>query len=277
MDNVDIELLVALLFVTFIAGVAGALLGLGGGFIVIPVLTLALKIPIHVAIGASIIGVIATSSAAATVYVQKELVNVRLAMVLETATTLGAIAGAFLAVYLNPQMVSIVFALFLLYAAFQMALQPERSYIASKKDEMRGKYYDKARGCDVDYCVEHLERGLLASFIAGNFSGLLGVGGGLIKVPAMYLWMNVPMKVATATSNFMIGVTAAASAYIYYTHGFIDPIVTAATTIGIFTGATIGSRVVFYIGGRTLQRGFAIVIAIISIVMLANGLGVVSW
>lgn len=263
----DLSLLIALLLIAFIAGILGAMLGLGGGFLVIPVLTLVLKIPIHLAIGASIIGVIATSSAAATVYVQEELVNVKLAMILETATTIGGIAGAFTAVYLNPRVLSLIFALFMVYAAYRMLSQPERKYINMRRG-LRGRYFDKALGCEVEYCATAIERGLAASFLAGNFSGMLGIGGGLIKVPAMHLWMNVPMKVATATSNFMIGVTAAASAYIYYTHGFIDSIITAVVATGIFLGAVLGSRFASSVESKALRRVFACVLIFIAISML---------
>ncbi len=266
----DIWLLIALLLITFIAGMLGAMLGLGGGFIIIPVLTLMLNIPIHIAIGASIIGVIATSSAAATVYVQEQLVNVKLAMILETATTVGGIAGAFIAVYLNQRVLSLIFALFMIYSAYRLFSQQERKYVGGVKGGLSGRYYDKALGCDVEYCVTSIHRGLAASFLAGNFSGMLGVGGGLVKVPAMYLWMNVPMKVATATSNFMIGVTAAASAYIYYTHGFIDTIITAIAAIGVFLGATLGSRFASSVESKALRRVFAAVLLFIAVMMFGG-------
>ncbi|MEM2934446.1 MAG: sulfite exporter TauE/SafE family protein [Methanocellales archaeon] len=123
-------------------------------------------------------------------------------------------------------------------------------------------------GCEVEYCATAIERGLAASFLAGNFSGMLGVGGGLIKVPTMHLWMNVPMKVATATSNFMIGVTAAASAYIYYSHGYLDTIITAIVAIGIFLGAALGSRFASNIESKSLRRAFACVLILIAVSML---------
>ncbi|MEM2934445.1 MAG: sulfite exporter TauE/SafE family protein [Methanocellales archaeon] len=150
----DLSLLIALFLIAFIAGILGAMLGLGGGFFVIPVLTLALNIPIHLAIGASIIGVIATSSAAATVYVQEQLVNVKLAMILETATTVGGIIGAFIAVYLNQRVLSLIFALFMIYAAYSMLSQPEKKHINIARRGLRGRYYDKPwlRGRVLRYC-----------------------------------------------------------------------------------------------------------------------------
>lgn len=276
-------LILILLVVAFAAGILGSMLGLGGGIIVVPALTLALNVPIHTVIGASIVAVIATSSAAATVYVHEHLVNIRLGMILETATASGAILGALLIVFtatypVSKQVLSAVFGAVLIYAAFYITYKPE----ISCKDEtdnthgkfkLSGEYCEKGGSEKTTYEVKHMRRGLLAGFAAGTMSGTLGVGGGIIKVPAMNVWMKVPMKVATATSNFMIGVTAAASAMIYYSHGFIDPVITSLVATGVFFGAMLGSRIACRVEGATIRRAFAVALVFVSVLMFAKAFG----
>ena len=237
-------LLVALAGV--LTGVLGALLGIGGGIFLIPVLVLGFGLPMHEAVAASVITIIATSSASASVYVDKGISNIRLGMSLEVMTTIGAVLGGLAANLLPGDMLKKFFAVFLFFMAALMisklrkggtariAYEPSRS--------IHGRYFDEAEKRTVEYSVRRLPAAIAVSFIAGNLSGLLGVGGGLIKVPVMNMVSGVPMKAATATSNFMIGVTAVASAFIYFSHGRVNPLFTAAAVLGVLGGSLLGTR-----------------------------------
>lgn len=211
------------------AGIIGALLGLGGGLLITPLLNLLFGIPIEVAIATSLVAVIGTSSATASVYVEQKLSDIRLGMVLELATTMGAVSGAVVAGLLSRRMLTILFSLFLAYAGTSMLRRAGSRELASEDPE--------------EYRVKRVPLGLFLSYLAGGISGLLGVGGGPIKVPLMYLLMGIPLKVATATSNFMIGVTAAASAFVYYQRGHILAYPTAPVVVGVFAGSLVGSHV----------------------------------
>jgi uncharacterized membrane protein YfcA len=212
------------------AGSLGALLGIGGGLIIIPVLTLFFGVPIHQAIGTSLCCVIATSSGAAASYVEHHMTDVRLGMTLELATTIGAIGGSLVAALISREGLSVLFAVLLTYAGGAMIHKAR---------------HPGERVADVprSYKVRRLPAGLVASGGAGMVSGLLGVGGGPIKVPVMFLLLGIPFKIATATSNFMIGVTAAASAFIYFSRGDIPLFVAAPTAVGGFVGAGVGTHV----------------------------------
>jgi len=273
---------VGILLVALVAGVLGALLGLGGGIIVIPGLTLALGFGMQEAIGASLMGVIASSTGAAVRYVHQGYVNVRLGMLLETATTTGAILGALVAVYLDQDWLAILFAGVLLYSAYHMLTKRERVY---RPEELQGEaqvldlsctYVDPKDGQEVCYGVRRYRTGLLASLGAGGLSGLLGVGGGVIKVPVMNACMCVPMKAATATSNFMIGVTALAGAIIYVRYGYIEPVLAGLTALGVLVGAVAGSRLVNYTGGRSLRIIFGVVLLLVAMLMVLKGLGLLE-
>jgi len=276
----ELIVFIGLIVFALIAGLLGSLLGLGGGIIIIPALTLVFGYQIQVAIGASLIGVIATSTGAASHYVQEELTNIRLGMVLETATTVGSIVGALVAVYANQHLLAIAFGIFLVYGAIYMIRRPERlSPPAPLEDDgksfkIRGNFFDRKLNKEVTYEVKNLDRGLVASAGAGIMSGLLGVGGGLIKVPVMNIWMGVPMKAAAATSNFMIGVTALAGTLVYYGYGFLSPLVSAIVAVGVFFGATIGSRIAYLTTGTCLRKFFAVVMIAIAILMFLRGMGV---
>ena len=277
----DIITAVGILLFSLGAGFLGSMLGLGGGVIIIPSLSLVFGFPMHVAIGASLVGVIATSTGAASYYVQEGMSNIRLGMVLETATTVGSVIGAVIAVYTNQQLLAIAFGILLVYTSFYMVRRPERlaaPRVEEKKGyfDLAGRYIDKKDGKEVSYDVEKLDRGLGASLGAGALSGLLGVGGGLVKVPVMNIWMGVPMKAAAATSNFMMGITALAGAVIYYGYGQISPVVTGLVAVGIFAGAMSGSRIAHLVAGPLLRRLFAVVIAVIAILMFLKGLGVLT-
>jgi len=204
--------------------------GLGGGVILVPVLSLWLGLPIKTAAGVSLVCVIATSTGAASVYVQRQWSDLRLGMVLELATVLGAITGAVIVTWLPDNLLRLLFAAFLVYASGMMLRQRQGA-----PPEVTGNEVPP-------YQVRNQPLGLAVSYLAGNVSGMLGIGGGPIKVPLMYLFMGVPLKVAAATSNFMIGVTAAASAFLYYQRGDIVVAVAAPLATGILAGALLGSR-----------------------------------
>lgn len=231
--------LLGLMVLGFVAGGVGSLTGIGGGLIITPVLTLLYGVPIHQAIATSLCCVIATSSGAAASFIEDRLSDVRLGMTLELATTAGAISGALLAGMVSRETLALLFATFLVFSAASMV---RRGF-----GEM-----PSAGTAPESYTVRRLPLGLLGSGGAGAVSGLLGVGGGLIKVPLMYLAMGVPFKVATATSNFMIGVTAAASAFIYYARGDVQPLITAPAAVGVFVGAGVGARLMRWAPRRWL-------------------------
>ncbi len=269
-------LLVAL--ISFVAGMLGSLLGLGGGMIVVPALTLLLGIDIRLAIGASIISVIATSSGAAAAYVRDHLANLRVAMFLELGTTSGAITGAWVAGLLHPRWLFVLFGAILGYSALAM-LKPRALRAAprhgattlSHRLRLQSSYFDDARGAEVAYEPARPVVGLGLMYVAGIVSGLLGIGSGALKVPAMDLAMELPIKVSTATSNFMIGVTAAASAGLYFARGQIDPFVAAPVAIGVLAGAFVGSKILSRVSSRALRVTFVVVLVLVSLQMLVRG------
>jgi uncharacterized membrane protein YfcA len=243
-----------------IAGLFGSVLGLGGGILIIPMLTLVFGIPMKEAVGTSLICVIATSSGAASSYVKKHIADIRLGMTLELATTVGAIAGGLVAGIIKPEVLAMLFSLLLVYVAFSMTRRREE------------KNLERSLSIPKDYQIANFPLGMGASFFAGNVSGLLGVGGGVIKVPTMYLLMGVPLKVAAATSNFMIGVTATAGAFVYFARGEVDLLVSGSTMIGVFLGALIGSRMLHLLKTEYLKKAFIAVLLYLSIEMLFKGL-----
>ena len=250
-----------------VVGGLGSMLGIGGGVLLIPLLTGLVGLPIKTAIGASIISVIATSSAAGAVYVGQGMSHTRLAMVMEIATTLGAVAGGITAVLLSPNVLSGVFGAVLLYVAYSMSRNTAGEDNYRLTGRLDTSYIDPKTGQEVRYGVQRLPYGLAASFLAGNISGLLGIGGGVIKVPVMNLVMHMPMRASIATSNFMIGITAATSAVIYYQRGFVDPRVTVPTALGVLVGAQIGSRVGGRLHSSLLRNIFRWVLVLFSLQM----------
>lgn len=244
------------------AGLFGSVLGLGGGILIIPMLTLLFGLPMREAIGVSLVCVIATSSGAASLFVKRRLCDMRLGMTLELATTLGAIAGGIIAGIMNPQILSVLFSVLLMYTAWSML---------HKKEEVTE--LGNAGQVEAAYKPTHLPLGMGASFLAGNVSGLLGVGGGVVKVPVMYLLMKVPLKIAAATSNFMIGVTASAGAFVYFSRGEVHPLIAGSTMLGVFVGASCGSRLLPKIKAGLVKKAFVLVLVYLSLEMLAKGLG----
>jgi uncharacterized membrane protein YfcA len=251
-----------------VAGLGGSVLGLGGGVLIIPMLTLIFGVPMREAIGASLVCVIATSSGAASLYVKKRLSDIRLGMTLELATTLGAIAGGILAGIIRPKALSILFSLLLIYTAVTMFRRRNESKNSDEPASTNGS----AEAALPDYKIVRLPLGLGASFFAGNVSGLLGVGGGIIKVPVMYLIMRVPLKVAVATSNFMIGVTATASAFIYFFRGDVNPLIAGPTMLGVFLGATFGSHIFPRVKSNLLKKILAVVLLYVALEMIFKSL-----
>jgi uncharacterized protein len=264
--------------ISLIAGFLGSLLGLGGGMIVVPALTLLLHVDIRLAIGASIVSVIATSSGAAAAYVRDRLANIRVAMFLELGTTLGAITGAYLAGILHARFLFILFGLILGYSAIAMLRGRKRGEEEivpgpwTRVLRLKSSYFDEAIGEEIAYQPVRARIGLALMYIAGTVSGLLGIGSGSLKVPAMDLAMELPIKVSTATSNFMIGVTAAASAGVYFSRGQIDPFIAAPVAVGVLAGAFIGSHTLGRISSGAVRIVFVVVLVIVALQMLYKGI-----
>jgi uncharacterized membrane protein YfcA len=261
----------------YFAGLLGSLTGLGGGVVIIPLLTLLLGVDIHYAIGASLVSVIATSSGSAAAYVKEGITNIRLGMFLEIATTIGALAGAMLAIYIPTQYIAVLFGLILIFSALmslrkkaeQVVLQP--SYLAEKL-KLKGSYPD-GKGNMVNYGVTRVGGGFFMMLFAGIISGLLGIGSGALKVIAMDTIMKIPFKVSTTTSNFMIGVTAAASAVVYLQRGYIDPGISMPVVIGVLLGAMTGSKILVHTkSSGWLRWVFAIVVTFLASQMIYNGI-----
>jgi uncharacterized membrane protein YfcA len=243
-----------------VAGVFGSLLGLGGGILIVPLLTLVFPLDLRQAVGVSLVSVIMTSSAAAGVYLERHVADLRLGMRLELFTAIGALVGGSIAFLIDERLLSVLFAALLGYAAVTMARRAPRAPIEDGTVEP---------GVDTPgYQVRNLRLGQAGAIGAGVASALLGIGGGLIKVPLMHLAMGVPLRVATATSNLMVGITAAAGAAIYFLHGEIDPYVAGPTAIGVFLGASLGSRAAHRIDLRVLRWLFVLVLLYTAVQML---------
>lgn len=260
---------------SLLAGFLGALTGLGGGVVIVPLLTLAFHVDIRYAIGASLVSVIATSSGAAAAYVREGYSNIRVGMFLEIATTIGALAGAFVAVHLPTSVIAIIFGGVLLYSAY-LAYRPPSGHTGEEKTGRLAKFlrmdatYPTESGPKA-YHVTGVPAGFGLMFVAGLLSGILGIGSGAVKVLAMDRAMRLPFKVSTTTSNFMIGVTAAASAGVYLSRGYIDPGLAMPVMIGVLLGSFFGSRVLTRARASSLRLVFSIVIAFLGIEMLYNG------
>lgn len=259
-----------------LGGFIGSLTGLGGGVIVTPVLTLFLGVDIRYAIGTSLIAVIATSSGAAAAYVRDGYSNIRIGMFLEIATTLGAVFGAYIAARVPTRALAVIFGLMLLQSAWQASREHKKSATPLAPDPLAARL--KLNGCvrgpsgDENYEVHRVKTGFGLMFAAGTVSGLLGIGSGSLKVIAMDRAMQIPFKVSTATSNFMIGVTAAASASLYLSRGYINPVIVMPVVLGILAGSMIGARFLKRLSVPLLRKGFAIVVAFIALEMIVNGI-----
>lgn len=261
---------------SLLAGFVGSLTGLGGGVIVTPVLTLFVGVDLRYAIGASLVSVIATSSGAAAAYVRDGYSSIRIGMFLEIATTLGALFGAFLGTHIPTAALSVIFGIILLQSAWQASRGHKPGKAPLPEDpladhlQLNGCYNSPTgKKC---YKVHRVKTGFGLMFGAGAVSGLLGIGSGSLKVIAMDQAMQIPFKVSTATSNFMIGVTAAASASLYLSRGYVDPAVVFPVMLGVLAGSVIGSKFLPTLPVLLLRRGFAIVVGVIALQMIFNGI-----
>ena len=269
-----IEFTSAVFFMSVLAGLLGALTGLGGGVVIVPALALLFHIDIRYAIGASLVSVIATSSGAAVSYVREGLSNVRIGMFLEVATTLGALGGAYLTARVSTHAIGITFGVVLLYSAWssfrhQQGEMPRTRNLLAEQLKLSGDY-PTAHGREA-YTAQNVPAGFGIMFVAGILSGLLGIGSGAIKVLAMDHAMKLPFKVSTTTSNFMIGVTAAASAGVYLGRGYIAPGLAAPVMLGVLAGSLLGARWLVRIGVPILRVVFAIVIVALGVEMIYSG------
>ncbi|MEO8881023.1 MAG: sulfite exporter TauE/SafE family protein [Gemmatimonadaceae bacterium] len=259
-----------------LAGLVGALTGLGGGVILVPMLTLGLGVEIRYAIGASLVCVIATSSGAAAAFVKEGFTNIRVGMFLEIATTVGALIGTVVAIYVSSSALAVIFGVVLLFSAAQ-SMRPRVEHIAKTAPGTLGERLRLGStfpqdGTLVSYGVEHVPAGFAMMFVAGILSALLGIGSGVVKVLAMDRAMHLPYKVSTTTSNFMIGVTAAASAGIYLHRGYIDPVLVMPVVLGVLVGATIGARLLTRVRVKPLRLLFTVVMVALACEMLFQGL-----
>jgi uncharacterized membrane protein YfcA/uncharacterized membrane protein len=270
-----------LIFVgSFVAGLLGALVGLGGGILIVPLLTLVFRLPITFAIGSSIIAVIATSSGAAAAYVRDHITNMRVGMFLELATTIGAISGALLVGLFAPDVLSVIFgvALFMSVAPTVLRIGEELPQDVTNdrwasRLRLASSYPDRRLGQEVPYQVTHTPLGFALMYLAGLLSGLLGIGSGTLKVLALDALMKLPLKVSTTTSNFMIGVTAAASAGMYFSRSDIPPLIAAPVAIGVLSGALPGAWLLTRLSNKTLRWIFLPVIVVSALEMILHGLG----
>lgn len=256
------------------AGLLGALSGLGGGIVIVPLLVLGLGVDIHYAIGTSLIAVIATSTATSCAYVKEGYANVRLGILLETATTVGAVLGVAFASHLPASKLSLIFGIFLLYCAISSLYQTKQLSKNFFSDKLAlalklNNSYPSDQGFK-SYPVHHVPLGYFIMFLAGGLSGILGIGSGALKVAALDRVMGLPFKVSTTTSNFMIGVTAAASAGLYLKLGYIDPVLTMPVVLGVVCGSYVGARLLPLITTVALKKLFGYVVIIIGLQMIWN-------
>jgi uncharacterized membrane protein YfcA len=255
-----------------LCGGLGALLGMGGGVFLIPALTLLLDVPMKTAIAASALSVIAASAMAGAMQASNQMIHIRLALVLEIATTLGVLGGGLTAVWLAPRQLMIVFAGVAVLMATVLATQGGREGHPTPTGRLDTMFVDPHSGRTVHYGLKHLPWGLLGSFVSGNISGLLGVGGGVVKVPLMALVMGVPLKAAIATSNFMVGITAAGSAMIYYQAGFIRPEIAVPSALGVLVGARLSTAWGVRLPQTALRRILLVVLIVVAIQMALRAL-----
>lgn len=264
--------------VGFFGGVFGSMVGLGGGVFIVPALALFLKVPIHQAIAASLIAVVATSSTASVAYLRDDLTNLRLGMTLETLTVAGAVLGGLLGVTLSREVLSAVFGSVTIVVSGYMLVRLRS--VGAAIDPVKGpgplgaSYFDRNLGETVTYRPQRLPAGLGAGVVAGVVSGLLGLGGGFLKVPVMVLAMKVPVRAAVATSSFMIGVTACAGAAVYLARGLVDPVTTVSVVLGVIGGAYLGSRMAQRVKSAVLTAMLGVVLFALAVQMILAAAGI---
>lgn len=269
---------ILLVVVGFVGGTFGSMVGLGGGVFMVPALALFLDVPIHQAIAASLLAVVATSTTAAAAYLRDDLTNLRLGMTLETATVTGALAGGLAGAALSRSVLSAVFGGVMVLVALYLLARPLTGGPPVGEPEALGTlgacYFDRSVAKTVSYRVRRLPVGLGASLVAGAVSGLLGVGGGFLKVPVMVLAMKVPMRAAACTSSFMIGVTASAGAIVYLARGLVDPATAVPVVLGVVAGAYLGSRLAGRVRSSVLTVVLAVVLFALAIQMILAAAGI---
>ena len=262
------------LLVGMLSGSLGAMVGIGGGVFLVPFLVLVVGLPFHQAAAVSLAAVIATSTAVSAATAGKQLINLRLGMVLEVATAAGGLAGGLTAQMLSPETLQIAFAVVAIFVAVVLARRPEVTPLPHDADvgALGGRFVDQRTGETVTYRVHRLPAGLAASFLAGNLSTLLGIGGGVVKVPVLVTWCGIPMRVAAATSAFMIGVTATSGAVIYYGHGDMNPALAASAVLGTQMGSAAGLRLASRARAGGLRVVLAVVLVLVALLMLTRSL-----
>ncbi|MCS7173229.1 MAG: sulfite exporter TauE/SafE family protein [Armatimonadetes bacterium] len=263
-----------------VAGLLGSLVGLGGGVLLVPLLTVGFELDFRLAVGTSIVSVIATSSGAAAAYLRDRLTNLRVGVLLELATTLGAVSGALLAPWVREEVLFVLFGFLLLLSLVPTAAKLGEEVPRDVRNDalaewlrLASSYPDPATGRFIPYRITRVPLGMLMMYGAGVASGLLGIGSGALKVLAMDTAMRLPMKVSTATSNFMIGVTAAASAGIYFWRGDIPPLLAAPVALGVLAGATVGARLLAQLSNRAVRGVFVPVLGLVAVEMILRGVG----
>lgn len=266
---------IILLVGAYAAGLLGSMTGLGGGVVVIPLLTLGFHVDFHYAIGAALIASISTSSGSASAYVKEGMTNIRLGMFLEIATTIGAVVGAFVALWTPTNAIAIIYGIVLIFTAVmqQRRVTDHEGVVGSelaRKLKLFGTY--PTRNGVKSYQLTHVFGGFFTMIGAGVLSGLLGIGSGVLKVVAMDCFMKVPFKVSTTTSNFMIGVTAVTSAVVYLQRGYIEPGIAFPVIIGVVFGSITGAKLLKRMNVKSLKRIFAVAILLVAINMIYNGI-----
>ncbi len=282
MFDLTISYILLILITAVFAGIIGSMAGLGGGVLIVPFLTLYFHVPVSLAIGASIISVIATSSGSASAYVKDRISNIRVGTFLVLFTTTGAIVGAFLEHIAPTRIIYLVFGTVLLISILPLLKrmgevnQPSnvKNDPIAEKLSLNSHYHNMELGREVGYNVAGVKSGSAMMFVAGVLSGLLGIGSGVFKVIAMDTFMKLPIKVSTTTSNFMIGMTAAASAGIYFFNGYVNPYISAPVAVGVLIGAVLGARLLVKTRGSTVRIIFAVIIVVVAVEMLLNGVGI---
>ncbi len=269
---------ILLVVVGFVGGAFGSMVGLGGGVFIIPAMALFLGIPIHQAIAAGLLAVVATSTTAAVAYLRDDLTNLRLGMTLETMTVAGALTGGLLGAVLSREVLSAVFGAVMVGVSVYLLVRSRTEQVATAVVDAPGalgaSYHDRCLDQTVTYRVRRLPLGMGASLVAGVVSGLLGVGGGFMKVPVMVLAMRVPVRAAVCTSSFMIGVTACTSAVVYMARGFVNPVVTVPVVLGVIVGAYLGSRLAQRVKSSVLTVILAVVLFALAVQMILAAAGI---
>lgn len=273
-----------------VAGLLGSTLGVGGGILIVPMLTLALHLPIHIAIGSSLVAIVATSCTAASIYTKNRLTNVKLGLLLETATAPGAIVGGLVVALLASSLLNALFGVILIYVAYTMLVRQSsiaegntvegnsaksNDAPANSSQWLSNSYYDRSLSKLVTYKVSHIPQGLGAGFFSGALSSMLGIGGGVVQVPILNMVMGLPMKPTIATSTFMIAITATVGALIHYYHGHIYPIIVAPLIVGVFLGARLGAELAQRIRGTLLRRIFGVFLFVTALLMFLRATNIV--